>query len=143
MDENQIKAMIQEATKMLGFSYAPYSNYKVGACLLASTGELFTGCNIENIAFGPSNCAERTAFFKAVSEGKTKFTAIAIVGGQNGLLQDFCTPCGVCRQVMREFCDDDFVIISAKSPDNYKTFSLAEILPHSFKPEGQVGKAAD
>lgn len=129
--------MIEAAIKMLDFSYVPYSHFHVGAALLADDGTLFPGCNIENAAYGPSNCAERTAIFKAVSEGKLNFKAIAIVGGpedENGkpVIKDFCPPCGVCRQVMSEFCKKDFQIILAKSPKEYKIFTLAELLPESF-----------
>lgn len=131
------KSLISSAIKMLDFSYVPYSHFHVGAALLADDGTLFTGCNIENAAYGPSNCAERTAIFKAVSEGKLNFKAIAIVGGpedENGkpVIKDFCPPCGVCRQVMSEFCKKDFKIILAKSPKEYKIFTLAELLPESF-----------
>lgn len=131
------KKMIEAAIKMLDFSYVPYSHFHVGAALLADDGTLFPGCNIENAAYGPSNCAERTAIFKAVSEGKLNFKAIAIVGGpedENGkpVIKDFCPPCGVCRQVMSEFCKKDFQIILAKSPKEYKIFTLAELLPESF-----------
>ena len=115
----------------------PYSHFHVGAALLTRQGKIYTGCNIENAAFGPSNCAERTAFFKAVSEGEHNFNAIAIVGGpedENGkpVIKDFCPPCGVCRQVMAEFCKKDFEIILAKSPEEYKAFTLGELLPESF-----------
>ena len=131
------KSLISSAIKMLDFSYVPYSHFHVGAALLADDGTLFTGCNIENAAYGPSNCAERTAIFKAVSEGKPSFKAIAVVGGpedENGkaMIKDFCPPCGVCRQVMAEFCKKDFEIILAKSPEEYKVFTLGDLLPESF-----------
>ena len=137
-DDSVTKELIEKAFDMLNFSYSPYSNYRVGAALLTATGKIYTGCNIENIAFGPSNCAERTAFFKAVSEGEKKFAAIAIVGGPRGKVTDYCTPCGVCRQVMREFCQDDFKIIMAKSVSDYKNMTLKELLPESFSPQGEV-----
>lgn len=128
--------LIEAAIKMTEFSYSPYSNFCVGAALLTKDGKIFTGCNIENAAYGPSNCAERTAFFKAVSEGYTSFDAIAIAGGpkENGriTIKDYCTPCGVCRQVMSEFCNQNFKIICAKSKDDYKIFTLGELLPESF-----------
>ena len=117
---------------MLNFSYAPYSNFHVGAALLTSEGKIYTGCNIENAAYGPSNCAERTAIFKAVSEGKKKFEAIAIVGGKNGKIENFCPPCGVCRQVLAEFCKKDFEIVLAKSTNEYKIMTLEQLLPESF-----------
>lgn len=113
-------------------SYSPYSGFKVGAALLCGDGEIYTGCNIENAAYSPTNCAERTAFFKAVSEGKRDFKAIAIVGGKDGEISDFCYPCGVCRQVMAEFCDGDFEIITTDSKE-IKSHTLKELLPESFK----------
>lgn len=112
-------------------SYSPYSRFRVGAALLCETGEIYTGCNIENRAYGPTNCAERTAFFKAVSEGKRSFSAIAIVGGEAEPV--WCYPCGVCRQVMAEFCSpDEFLIICARSADEYRIFTLKELLPEMF-----------
>ena len=112
-------------------SYSPYSRFRVGAALLCETGEIYTGCNIENRAYGPTNCAERTAFFKAVSEGKRSFSAIAIVGGETE--PAWCYPCGVCRQVMAEFCSpDEFLIICARSADEYRIFTLKELLPEMF-----------
>lgn len=124
--------LIEKAFSMLKFSYAPYSHFTVGAALLCKNGKIFGGCNIENAAYGPSNCAERTAVFKAVSEGEKDFEAICIVGGHEGIVKDFCPPCGVCRQVMREFCSPDFKIILAKSADEFKIYTLAELLPESF-----------
>ena len=115
-------------------SYSPYSEFKVGAALLAKNGEVFTGCNIESASYSPTNCAERTAFFKAVSEGTTEFAAIAVVGGKAGSNVDFCYPCGVCRQVMAEFCNCDFRIILADSDNNLQVCSLAELLPYRFGP---------
>ncbi len=129
--------LIQTATEMTKRSYVPYSHFHVGAALLDSNGKVWTGCNIENAAYGPSNCAERTAVFKAVSEGARSFEAIAIVGGpedENGKvqIQDFCPPCGVCRQVLSEFCDREFKIILANGNGEQKVFTLAELLPESF-----------
>jgi len=126
------KTLIQEAVKMLDFSYVPYSHFHVGAALLTKSGKIYTGCNIENAAYGPSNCAERTAIFKAVSEGEKEFEAIAVVGGPDGKIKDFCPPCGVCRQVMAEFCDKDFKIHLSNASGDIKTFTLAELLPESF-----------
>ena len=123
--------LIHAAIEAMNFAYTPYSKFKVGAALLATNTKVYTGCNIENAAYGPSNCAERTAFFKAVSEGVTSFAAIAVVGGKNGVITDLCPPCGVCRQVMREFCSDDFKIYMAK-PGGYEQRTLAQILPDSF-----------
>lgn len=133
-----VGALVKKALEMQKASYAPYSKYNVGCALLTSQGEIFGGCNIENIAFGPSVCAERVAFFKAISEGKKSFEAIAVVGGPGGTHEKFCAPCGVCRQVMREFCGDDFKIIMAKSPDDFKIKTLEELLPDSFKPSEDI-----
>ena len=129
--------LIKTATEMTKRSYVPYSHFHVGAALLDKSGKVWTGCNIENAAYGPSNCAERTAIFKAVSEGVRDFEAITIVGGpedKTGLpqIQDFCPPCGVCRQVLSEFCDRDFKIILANGKGEQKVFTLAELLPESF-----------
>lgn len=132
------KSLIKEAMIARSRAYTPYSHYKVGAALLTKDGQVIHGCNIENAAYGPTNCAERTAFFKAVSEGIMDFTKIAIVGGsdtEKDLLSDYAFPCGVCRQVMREFCGSDFKIIIARSEEDYKEFTLEEILPNSFGPE--------
>lgn len=127
-----IEKLIDSAFKMLDFSYSPYSNFKVGAAILTKSGKIFTGCNIENATFGATNCAERTAIFKAVSEGEKEFEQICIVGGKNGKVEDFCSPCGICRQVMAEFCSPEFKIILAKSKSEYKFFTLKELLPESF-----------
>lgn len=130
-----VEELINIAFYQLNNSYAPYSHFKVGAALETEDGIVYGGCNIENAAFGPGNCAERTAIFKAVSEGKRNFRRIVIVGGKDGQVSDFCSPCGVCRQVMREFCQKDFEIILAKSRKEWKTYSLEELLPESFGPE--------
>lgn len=127
--------LIRKAIDMRSFSYVPYSHFAVGAALLAEDGQIFTGCNIENAAYTPTNCAERTAVFKAVSEGVTSFRAIAIAGGHVGELTDLCPPCGVCRQVLMEFCNPDtFEIILAKSEEAYRIFTLKELLPMGFGP---------
>lgn len=112
-------------------SYSPYSDFKVGAALLCRDGTVFTGCNIENAAFSSTVCAERTAFFKAVSDGKREFSAIAVVGGKKGTVDGFCPPCGVCRQVMNEFCGEDFKIILFNGKD-IKGFTIGDLLPESF-----------
>ena len=136
MDQETKDILIDAAKAMLVRSYAPYSHFHVGAALLCADGTIFTGCNIENAAYGPSNCAERTAFFKAVSEGARDFTAIAIVGGPDGIIKDFCPPCGVCRQVMREFCDPEtFLILLMNGEGERKEHTLTELLPESFGPE--------
>lgn len=135
LEQTDIEELIETAITQLSYSYAPYSHFKVGAALETKDGTVYGGCNIENAAFGPGNCAERTAFFKAVSEGKKEFSRIAIVGGKEGDLTDYCAPCGVCRQVMREFCPPDFTIILAKSRTEWKAYTLAELLPEGFGPE--------
>lgn len=131
------RELIAEAFIAREKSYSPYSHYAVGAALLSKDGKVFRGCNIENAAYTPTNCAERTAFFKAVSEGVTEFEAIAVVGGPQGeTVTDYAFPCGVCRQVMREFCDPkSFVVITAISEDTYKKKLLEDVLPDGFGPE--------
>ncbi len=125
--------LINAALNAREYSYSPYSDFAVGAALLCKDGSVYTGCNIENSAFSPTNCAERTAFFKAVSEGKKEFVKIAVVGGAAGSEpSNYCPPCGVCRQVMKEFCNSDFEIIIAINENDYKTMTLAEVLPVSF-----------
>ncbi len=119
-----------EALKAAQLSYSPYSNFKVGAALLTEEGEIYTGCNIENAAYGPSMCAERTAIFKAVSEGHRHFRALAVTGGFHGV--GAIAPCGVCRQVIQEFCKPDFPILFVASEDTYEQHTLGELLPYSF-----------
>ena len=132
LEKSMISKLIETAMEQLKFSYTPYSNFKVGASLLTKNGQIYTGCNIENAAFTPTNCAERTAFFKAVSEGKRDFVKIAIVGGKKGEMTA-PAPCGVCLQVMSEFCKaDDFEIVMAKSEEDYSSKRLSELLPSSF-----------
>lgn len=131
-----IKLLIRDAKEAMEKAYAPYSNFKVGSALLTVKQKVYKGCNIENAAYSPTNCAERTAFYKAISEGEKDFAAIAIVGGKNGILQDYCPPCGVCRQVMREFVDPrKFLVIIARSEDDYLVFFLEELLPMGFGPD--------
>lgn len=131
------KELIQKALEARKNAYCPYSHFQVGAALLAGNGQVFSGCNIENAAYGPSNCAERTAFFKAVSEGVYEFLTIAIVGGPEKAEElDFCAPCGVCRQVMMEFCDPEtFQIILVDGKGGCLQHSLKELLPLGFGPE--------
>lgn len=119
------------AKEAMTHAYAPYSGFMVGAALLCKDGTVYQGCNIENAAFGPTNCAERTAFFKAVYDGQREFTAIAVCGGKDGVITGAFPPCGVCRQVMREFCQDDF-LIHLVGETGYETHTLAEMLPFSF-----------
>lgn len=127
--------LLTQAIQAMGKSYSPYSGCKVGAALLTKNGKVYTGTNIENAAFSPTVCAERVAFFKAISEGEAELTAIAVVGGKNGKINGIFAPCGVCRQVMREFCDDDFKIIMGINEAEYKTITLSELLPISFSPK--------
>ena len=134
-DANAIHDLCQKAVDMRSESYAPYSDFLVGSALLTEDGKVFTGCNIENSAFGPSICAERTAIVKAVSEGYKEFAAIAIAGGKRDGELQYCAPCGVCRQVMREFCKPSFRIYLAKRADDYQEYTLGELLPESFGPE--------
>ena len=130
------RELVMEALKARKQAYCPYSGFAVGAALLCADGRVFTGCNIENAAYPATNCAERTAIFKAVSEGKTEFRAIAIIGGPKGKEpENFCAPCGVCRQVMAEFCDPEtFQIILAVDAKHYDIYTLKEMLPKGFGP---------
>ena len=135
MEKAKIRELIGTAIAQLSYSYTPYSHFKVGAALLGKNGQIYTGCNIENAAYTPTNCAERTAFFKAVSEGVREFEAICIVGGPEGKLTDYAPPCGVCRQVMMEFCSPkEFQIILAKGKEDYKIYRLKELMPQGFGP---------
>ena len=133
MDRGELVRLALEAREK---AYTPYSHFKVGAALLTKEGKVYQGCNIENAAYSPTNCAERTAFFKAVSEGEYHFEAIAIVGGAEGAKElGICAPCGVCRQVMMEFCDPEtFEIIMASTPEEYKIMTLKELFPMGFGP---------
>ncbi len=132
---DHIRELIQLAIENIKYSYAPYSEFNVSAVLETVTGELYTGVNIENAAYSPTNCAERTAVFKAVSEGHRKFSRIVVLGGSKSNIIDFVTPCGVCRQVLVEFTNpEEFEIILAKSVDEYKIMKLSELLPYSFGP---------
>ena len=124
--------LITLAKKAMQQAYVPYSGFKVGAALLGASGQIYLGCNVENAAYSACNCAERTAFFKAVSEGEREFAAISVVGGPNGEIKDFCPPCGVCRQVMQEFCQPEFPIYLCNGNDEIKEFTLAQLLPESF-----------
>ena len=125
------RALIELAIEARKMSYSPYSGFRVGAALVGKSGKVYTGCNVENAGYSPTNCAERTAVFKAVSEGEREFTAIAVVGGKCEEIAPMCAPCGVCRQVLAEFCDKDFRVVLG-TPDNVQVFTLAELLPLSF-----------
>lgn len=133
------EALIEQAKEAMRHAYAPYSGYKVGAALLCADGTVYGGCNIENAAYSPTNCAERTAFFKAVYDGHRAFTAIAVVGGKDGKITGAFPPCGVCRQVMREFCGDDFQIYIGGAGADYQSLTLAQLLPHSFSAAEHMG----
>lgn len=135
LNADMISRLIDRAIEGMSYAYTPYSGFLVGAALLTESGEIYTGCNIENAAYTPTNCAERTAFFKAVSEGERHFAAICIVGGKDGKLADYTSPCGVCRQVMMEFCEpEQFKIILAISREEYRIYTLKELLPEGFGP---------
>lgn len=129
-------ALIQAAIDTLRNSYAPYSSFNVSAAVLMESGEIYTGVNVENASYPAGICAERNAISHAISCGEKRIIAIAIVGGANGVISDYCPPCGICRQVMREFCDsEELLVIMAKSPEDYKEMTLEELLPESFGPD--------
>lgn len=129
------KELCRTAIEAMQKSYAPYSGYRVGAALLTADGAVYTGCNIENASYTPTVCAERTAIFKAVSEGVRHFAAIAVAGGKDGVLSGAFPPCGVCRQVMAEFCTPDFTVLVVTGKDDFKKYTLSELLPSGFGPE--------
>lgn len=129
MDKNGLAKLAVESAKA---AYSPYSEFKVGAALLCTDGTVYTGCNIENSAYSATVCAERVAFFKAVSEGKTEFEAIAVAGGKDAVIDGICPPCGVCRQVMAEFCDSKRFKVLLVKKDGFEEYSLEELLPLSF-----------
>jgi cytidine deaminase len=131
MNHQELYALAEQARQR---AYAPYSHFTVGAALLSKSGKVYLGCNIENAAYGAVNCAERTAFFTAVCEGERDFAAIAIAGGREGQAGEMCAPCGICRQVMAEFCRADFEVVLA-APEGAKAYRLDEILPLSFTKE--------
>lgn len=139
MDSGTEKMLIARAMEAQKRAYVPYSNFCVGAALLDKNGVVYEGCNIENAAYTPTVCAERTAFFKAITEGVREFEAIAVVGNKKDVPAgegSLCPPCGVCRQVMREFCDPEtFQVILAISPENYRVVTLKELLPMGFGPD--------
>ena len=136
MDRAMAQKLAGQAIEAMGRAYAPYSGFQVGAALLTREGKIYLGCNIENAAYSPSNCAERTAFFKAVSEGERHFSAICIVGGKGGALTGYTAPCGVCRQVMMEFCDPEiFRVVLAVDEEHWQEYLLKDLLPMGFGPE--------
>ena len=126
------KQLVEKAIEVLKNSYSPYSNFKVSAALLCKNGDVYTGVNVENASFSATSCAERSAFYSAISNGNKTFEKIAIIGGKNGEITDFCLPCGVCRQVMSEFCEKDFEIILYNGKE-IKKYTLDELLPNSFE----------
>ncbi len=136
MAEVGLRELIRKALKARTQAYVPYSHFQVGAALETKEGKVYQGCNIENVSYGVTNCAERTAFFKAVSEGARDFSRIVVVGGKEGAEElEECPPCGVCRQVMAEFCDvDSFQVVLARSEEDYHIYMLRELLPHAFLP---------
>lgn len=132
------KELIARAIAAMDRAYVPYSGYRVGAALLCADGKVYEGCNIENGSYGATNCAERTAFFRAVFDGEREFTAIAVCGGKDGIIRDYFPPCGICRQVMREFCEDDFRVYMVGKDGVYLERTLKEILPDSFRPKDHM-----
>ena len=131
-DQKELYArLMASAVAAREYAYSPYSGYRVGAALLGADGKVYTGCNVENAGYTPTNCAERTAVFKAVSEGVRAFTAIAVVGGSGEVLDAACTPCGVCRQVLAEFCEPDMPVILG-TPEEMRVMTLGELLPFAF-----------
>lgn len=137
MTDRQLINLAEQASRN---AYVPYSHFAVGAALLAKSGKVYRGCNVENAAYGPTNCAERTAFFKAVYDGHRDFSAIAVCGGKDGIISDVFPPCGICRQVMREFCEDDFKIYLVGKDGTYMERTLAQLLPDSFRPKTHMQK---
>ena len=135
VNEMDYSKLAEAAIAAKSMSYSPYSQFQVGAALLTKSGKIYTGCNIESAAYSPTNCAERTALFKAVSEGEREFLAIAIAGSAKNSSPNYCYPCGVCRQTLKEFVNNDFICIIAKTDSDYKIHPFGELLPHSFGPE--------
>ena len=139
LSDELMTVLIEKALFMRERSYSPYSGFSVGAALLTAEGHIYGGCNIENAAYPVTVCAERVAMSKAVSEGEYKFRAIAIAGGKEKVPELYSYPCGSCRQFMREFCDSGtFVVITAKSLEDFRIYTLEELLPNSFGPESLV-----
>lgn len=134
----EVRELVEKAKEAMAKAYAPYSGYKVGAALLCADGTVYGGFNIENGSYGATNCAERTAFFRAIYDGHRDFTAIAVCGGKNGVIEDVFPPCGICRQVMREFCEDDFRVYLVGKDGVCLERTLAQILPDSFRPSAHM-----
>ena len=134
--DDVMRTLGEQATNAMTLAYAPYSHFHVGAAVMGESGKIYLGANVENASYGAAVCAERNAIFKAVLAGERKLKAIAVVGGKKGVVTDFCAPCGICRQVMREFCDPrTFKVYLRKSPTEIKSYTLEELLPESFGPE--------
>ena len=140
LSEKKKKELAAAALEVRKRAYAPFSGHAVGAALLAEDGSVFTGCNIENSAYSPTICAERAAFAKAVSEGFREFSAIAVAGGFEEVPEGYCAPCGVCRQVMAEFCGKDFIILLVRTPEDRREYTLEEIFPLAFRIEETEGR---
>lgn len=135
MDKETIDRLVSRALEMVPRAYAPYSRFQVGAAVLAESGKCYGGANVENASYPAGICAERNAIAQAVASGERKLTAIAICGGKDGVIADYCPPCGICRQVMREFCDPErFHVVVARSAADFKVYTLAQLLPESFGP---------
>ena len=134
------KELMDRAREAMKHSYSPYSGYRVGAALLCRDGTVYEGCNIENASYSPTICAERTAFFKAVYDGHRDFAAIAVCGGKDGVITGFFPPCGVCRQVMGEFCGPDFIIYMAGPGNSFQKASLSELLPFGFSAKDHMNR---
>ena len=137
MTDLELMQFAEEARK---FSYCPYSHFAVGAALLTTGGKVYTGCNVENAGYTATNCAERTAVFKAISEGERDFAAIAVIGAPEGEAGKFCAPCGICRQVLREFCEPETFRVLLGTTESVKAYTLAELLPASFGPADLKGE---
>lgn len=143
IDKATEEALVRKALEMVGASYAPYSRFQVGAAVLASSGRIYGGTNVENASYGATVCAERTAIFNAVAAGERNLVELAVAGGKGGEVTGYCAPCGICRQVMREFGDPgSFRVLVARSAADYRAYALAELLPGSFGPDmlDQQGK---
>ena len=136
MDNETVGRLVACALEMVPRAYAPYSRFQVGAAVLAESGKMYGGANVENASYPAGICAERNAIARAVASGERRLAAVAVCGGMDGEVTDYCSPCGICRQVMREFCDpEEFRVVVARSQADFKTYSLAQLLPESFGPE--------
>lgn len=133
LSDGQIRGLAEAALAMVGRAYAPYSRFHVGAAVLAESGKVYCGANVENASYGATTCAERVAVFSAASAGERRLAALAVCGGPAGVVADYCPPCGICRQVMAEFCDPaEFRVFVVRTPDDFREFTLRDLLPESF-----------